>query len=60
MTRLADKLNPGKVRVSPMFHAILACLLGQTGWSRPQLVAVTVTATAGSIESRRIRTARTR
>jgi hypothetical protein len=41
--RLAAKLSPAKVRVSPMFHAILACLLGQTGWSRPELAAVTVT-----------------
>lgn len=42
-SRLADKLNPGRVRVSPMFHAILACLLGQAGWSRPELSALCVT-----------------
>lgn len=41
--RLAEKLSPARVQVSPMFTAVLACLLGQEGWTTPELAAVTVT-----------------
>jgi hypothetical protein len=41
--RLVAKLNPKAIRVSPMFHAILACMLGQSGWTNPSLAALTVT-----------------
>jgi hypothetical protein len=41
--RLVAALNPGAMRVSPMFHALLAVLLGQTGWSRPSLVTFVIT-----------------
>jgi hypothetical protein len=40
---VADLLSPRVLHVSPQFHAILACLLGQEGWSRPELAALTVT-----------------
>jgi hypothetical protein len=41
--RLVGKLHPTQVRVSPLFHAVLACLLGQTGWTTPELASLTVT-----------------
>ena len=41
--RLVDKLSPARVRASPTFHAIVACLLGTEGWGSPELVSVTVT-----------------
>lgn len=41
--RLVAALNPGKVRVSPVFHALLAVLLGQTGWSKPSLASLCIT-----------------
>jgi hypothetical protein len=43
LTALRKKLSPDNVRVSPMFHAVLACLLGAEGWARPNLAALTVT-----------------
>jgi hypothetical protein len=39
---LIDKLRPGKLRVSPKFHAILAYLLGQR-WSKPCLTDLCLT-----------------
>jgi hypothetical protein len=41
--RLVRKLHPEQIRVSPLFHAILAYLLGQTGWTTPELAALSVT-----------------
>jgi hypothetical protein len=40
---LVAKLHPRRLRVSPRFHAILACLLGQRGWTTPGLVALCLT-----------------
>ena len=41
--RLVRKLHPDQIRVGPQFHAVLACLLGQTGWTTPELAALSVT-----------------
>jgi hypothetical protein len=41
--RIAHKMHPSRFRVSGFFHAILACLLGQEGWTTPELAAVTAT-----------------
>ena len=41
--RLVAALNPSKVRVTPMFHAILAVLLGEKGWASPNLVGLCIT-----------------
>lgn len=44
--RIARKLHPRRFRVSPMFHAILAYLRGQAGWTTPEFVSLTVTSWA--------------
>lgn len=41
--RVIEKLHPSRLRVSGKFHAILSCLLGQSGWTNPELAGVTVT-----------------
>src|SRR5262249_42888981 len=41
--RIAEKLHPKRFRVSPRFHAVLACLLNQSGWTTPEIAALTVT-----------------
>jgi hypothetical protein len=40
---VAAKLNPGVLKVSPKFTAILAFLLGQVGWTDPAITEMCVT-----------------
>lgn len=37
------KLHPKQIKVSPIFHAIIACLLRQEGWTDPELASLTIT-----------------
>lgn len=37
---LTDKLSPERLRVSPMFHAILAYLVNAKGWTKPGIVSM--------------------
>jgi hypothetical protein len=39
---LIENLRPERLRVSPKFHAILGCLLGQD-WTKPKLAGLTIT-----------------
>jgi hypothetical protein len=43
MKALAEKLHPKRFRTGAQFHAMLACMLGQTGWVTPEYAALTVT-----------------
>lgn len=38
---LVAKLHPSRLKVTPMFHAILGCLLGQD-WATPRLIALCI------------------
>ncbi len=43
MDELIDRFSPDRLRVSGVFHAILACLLGRQRWTDPSYDEIAIT-----------------
>lgn len=44
---LADKLNPGRIKTSGKFTAMLAYILGEHGWTRPEITGMVIDSSDG-------------
>lgn len=40
---LKEKLHPKRFRCSPQFHAIIAYILGERGWTTPEICTLSIT-----------------